>query len=161
MNRRDTRVGVFAVLMGLTCGYDATAMAGALLLVTDHFGLTTTGQGSLFSATAAGWIAGALPAGRLVGAIGRRRTLFALVGLYLVGTAVAVSAGGPVWLDVGRFVQGTAIGVAIVATPVFIAESASTRVRGRIAVLYQVATSLGCALGTSAATSWPAAGSGG
>ncbi|CAL9498300.1 Arabinose-proton symporter [Actinosynnema sp. ALI-1.44] len=147
MNHRDTRVGVFAVLMGLTCGYDATAMAGALLLVTDYLGLTTTGQGSLYSATAAGWIAGALPAGRLVGAIGRRRTLFGLVGLYLVGTAVAVSAGGLVWLDIGRFVQGTAIGVAIVATPVFIAESASTRVRGRIAVLYQVATSLGCALG--------------
>lgn len=147
MNNRDTRVGVLAVLMGLTCGYDATAMAGALLLVTDHFGLTTTGQGSLYSATAAGWIAGALLGSRLVAAIGRRRTLFVLAGLYLVGTAVAVSAGGLVWLDAGRFVQGTAIGVAIVATPVFIAESASTRVRGRIAVLYQVATSLGCALG--------------
>lgn len=143
----NTRVGLFAVLMGLTCGYDATAMAGALLQVTDHFGLTTTGQGSLYSATAAGWIAGALLGSRLVTAIGRRTTLLVLIALYLAGTGLAVTAGGLVWLDAGRFVQGTAIGMAIVATPVFIAESASTRARGRIAVLYQVATSLGCALG--------------
>jgi Sugar (and other) transporter len=39
------------------------------------------------------------------------------------------------------------MGVAIVAMPIFLAESASTRSRGRIAVLYQVATSLGCAMG--------------
>ena len=144
---RDTKVSLLAMLKGLTGGYDASAMAGALLLVTGHFRLTATEQGSLFAATGAGWIAGALLGGRLVNTFGRRATLIWLALLYVAATALAVSAQSLAWLDSGRFAQGTTMGVAIVAVPVFIAESASTRARGRIAVLYQVATSLGCALG--------------
>ncbi|MEQ4725237.1 MFS transporter [Nonomuraea sp. B19D2] len=136
-----------AMIMGLTCGYDATAMAGALLLVTDHFALTTTQQGSLYAAPAAGWIVGALLGSRLVNTLGRRTALLGLTLLYIAATFLAVTSGNLVWLDSSRFVQGTAIGIAIVATPIFIAESASTRARGRIAVLYQVATSFGCAMG--------------
>jgi MFS family permease len=144
---QDAKVSVLAMLKGLTGGYDASAMAGALLLVTNHFKLSTTQQGSLFAATAAGWIAGALLGSRLVGTIGRRATLIWLALLYVAATALAVTAQDLVWLDSMRFVQGTMMGVAIVAMPIFIAESASTRARGRIAVLYQVATSLGCAMG--------------
>ncbi|NUT47635.1 MAG: MFS transporter, partial [Saccharothrix sp.] len=113
----------------------------------DHFSLTSTAQGALYAAPAAGWIVGALLGGRLVDAVGRRTTLLGLALLHAAATAAAVTATDPVWLGASRFAQGTAIGIAIVATPVFIAESASTRARGRIAVLYQVATSLGCALG--------------
>jgi MFS family permease len=136
-----------AVLKGLTGGYDASAMAGALLLVTDDFRLTTTQQGSLYAATAVGWIAGALLGGKLINTLGRRATLIWLALLYVAATALAVTSETLVWLDSSRFVQGTMMGVAIVAMPIFIAESASTRARGRIAVLYQVATSLGCAMG--------------
>jgi MFS family permease len=135
------------MLKGLTGGYDASAMAGALLLVTDHFRLTTTQQGLLYAATAAGWIVGALLSSRLVNTLGRRATLIWLALLYVAATALAVTSENLVWLDSSRFVQGTMMGVAIVAMPIFIAESASTRARGRIAVLYQVATSLGCAMG--------------
>jgi MFS family permease len=144
---QDTKVGVLALIMGLTCGYDATAMAGALVQVTDHFALTTTQQGSLYAATAAGWIVGAVLGSRLVNAFGRRTTLLGLTLLYLAATALAVTSVDLVWLGSSRFAQGIAIGIAIVTTPIFIAESASTRARGRIAVLYQVTTSLGCAMG--------------
>jgi MFS family permease len=140
-------VSLLAMLKGLTGGYDASAMAGALLLVTDHFRLTTAQQGSLYAATAAGWIVGALLGGRLVNALGRRATLIWLALLYVAATALAVTSENLMRLDASRFVQGTMMGVAIVAMPIFIAESASTRARGRIAVLYQVATSLGCAMG--------------
>lgn len=145
--RHDTKVSRLAVFKGLTGGYDASAMAGALLLVTGHFRLTATQQGSLFAATAAGWIAGALLGSKLVNALGRRATLIWLALLYVAATAFAVMSQNLAWLDSSRFAQGTMMGVAIVAMPIFIAESASTRARGRIAVLYQVATSLGCAMG--------------
>ncbi|MFJ6617903.1 MFS transporter [Kitasatospora sp. NPDC091335] len=144
---QDAGVGLLAVLKGVTGGYDASAMAGALLLVTDHFGLTTAQQGSLYAATSAGWIAGVLLGSRLVVTLGRRATLIWLALLYVAATALAVTAQNVVWMDASRLVQGTMMGVAIVAMPIFIAESASTRARGRIAVLYQVATSFGCALG--------------
>ncbi|MHA6760978.1 MFS transporter [Streptacidiphilus sp. PAMC 29251] len=145
--RLDTHVGFLAIAMGLTCGYDATAMAGALLLVTHRFALTTTQQGLLYATSAAGTIVGALLSGRLVNALGRRTTLLWMTFLYLAATVPAVTSRNPAWLDSSRFAQGTAIGIAIVATPILIAESASTRARGRIAVLYQVATAFGCALG--------------
>jgi MFS family permease len=144
---RDTKVSLVALAMGLTYGYDGAAMAGALLLVTDHFGLTTTQQGSLYAAPAAGMILGALLGGRLTTAFGRRATLLGLTVLYAAATALAITASNLLWLDASRVLQGTAIGIAIVATPVFIAESASTDRRGRIAVLYQVATASGCSIG--------------
>lgn len=144
---QDGKVSLLAIFKGLTGGYDATAMAGALLLVSGHFRLTTTQQGSLFAAMAGGWIASVLLGGRLVNALGRRATLIWLALLYVAATALTVTSQNLVWLDSSRLVQGTMMGVAIVAMPIFIAESASTRARGRIAVLYQVATSLGCAMG--------------
>ena len=144
---QDAEVAVLAVFKGMTGGSDASAMAGALLLVTNHFGLTTTQQGTLFAATSAGWIIGTVLGGKLVDRLGRRRTLIWLALLYAAATALAVTSQNLVWLDSSRLVQGTTMGVAIVAMPIFIAESASTGARGRIAVLYQVATSLGCAMG--------------
>lgn len=46
-----------------------------------------------------------------------------------------------------RFLLGLTIGVSVVVVPVFVAESAATKVRGALLVLYQVATVTGIILG--------------
>ncbi|MFD7137219.1 MFS transporter [Streptomyces sp. NPDC059894] len=143
----NNKLAVFALAMGLTYGYDGTAMAGALLQVTSHFNLGTAQQGTLFAAAAFGMIAGAVLGGRLANGLGRRVTLIGLALLYTGAALTAATSQTLIWLDGARFVQGTAIGISIVVAPIFIAESATTQARGRIAVLYQVATAFGAAGG--------------
>jgi MFS family permease len=85
-------------------------------------------------------IVGVLGAGRLVTAWGRQRTLLLTAIGSTILAAVSPAVAHLVWLDATRFVLGAGVGVAIVVAPVFIAEAAPIAARGRIAVLYQVAT---------------------
>jgi sugar porter (SP) family MFS transporter len=73
----------------------------------------------------------------------------------LSGLAVSVPM-----LLVARLLLGLTIGVSVVVVPVFVAESAPTKVRGALLVLYQVATVVGIivgylvAYGLAATESW-------
>ncbi|MFC0505536.1 MFS transporter [Micromonospora costi] len=140
---RDRRLALVVVALGATYGYDGAVMAGAQLFVTDRLGLSTTEQGTLHASTIVGLILGTLVAARLADAYGRRRTLVAAAaGFTLVATLSPVVAH-LVWLDSTRLLLGVGMGVILVVTPIFIAESASAAARGRIGVLYQVATVAG------------------
>src|ERR1700712_2741398 len=54
-----------------------------------------------------------------------------------IATSLAF-AGGIVFLDVARFLVGLTVGVTLVTTPVFIAESSPAKTRGSLLVSYQV-----------------------
>ncbi|MGI5214537.1 MFS transporter [Plantactinospora sp. CA-290183] len=132
-----------AVATGLNYGYFGAAMAGAQLFLTPQLRLDTTEQGSLFAVPIVGMILGTLLAGRLVAVLGRKRTLLGMA----VGAAVLAAASPLVahllWLNATRWLLGLAMGVTSVVVPIFIAESAPTATRGRIAVMHQVATVAG------------------
>ncbi|MEE6261144.1 MFS transporter [Plantactinospora sonchi] len=139
------RTTAVAVATGLNYGYFGAAMAGAQLFLTPRLGLDTTEQGSLFAVPIVGMLLGTALAGRLVMALGRKHTL-----LWMAVGATVFSAASPLvaellWLNVTRFLLGVAIGVTSVVVPIFVAESAPTASRGRIAVLHQVATMGGVA----------------
>ncbi|MGI5146927.1 MFS transporter [Plantactinospora sp. CA-294935] len=134
------RTTAVAVATGLNYGYFGAAMAGAQLFLTPRLGLDTTAQGSLFAVPVVGMILGTVLAGRLVTVLGRKRTL-----LWMAVCATVFSAASPLvaellWLNVTRFLLGLVMGVTSVVVPIFVAESAPTARRGRIAVLHQVAT---------------------
>jgi sugar porter (SP) family MFS transporter len=107
-----------------------------------------------------GEVLGALAGGALANAIGRRRSMLLIAASYagfavLSGLAVSVPM-----LLVARLLLGLTIGVSVVVVPVFVAESAPTKVRGALLVLYQVATVVGIivgylvAYGLAATESW-------
>ncbi|GAB3965262.1 MFS transporter [Plantactinospora veratri] len=134
------RTTAVAVATGLNYGYFGAAMAGAQLFLTPRLGLDTTAQGSLFAVPIVGMILGTVLAGRLVAALGRKYTL-----LWMAVGAAVFSAASPLvaellWLNVTRFLLGLVLGVTSVVVPIFVAESAPTARRGRIAVLHQVST---------------------
>ncbi|GAA3778888.1 sugar porter family MFS transporter [Plantactinospora mayteni] len=133
------RTTAVAVATGLNYGYFGAAMAGAQLFLTPRLGLDTTAQGSLFAVPIVGMILGTVLAGRLVAALGRKHTLLWMaVGATLFSAASPLVAELP-WLNVTRFLLGLVMGVTSVVVPIFVAESAPTARRGRIAVLHQVA----------------------
>jgi MFS family permease len=134
------RTAAIAVAAGLNYGYFGAAMAGAQLFLTPALDLSVGEQGSLFAVPVIGMLLGVLLVNRLVTMAGRRATLLAMALIAAVLGAVSPLVADLVWLDATRLLIGVAMGATTVVAPVYIAEAAPTAVRGRIAVLYQVAT---------------------
>jgi sugar porter (SP) family MFS transporter len=145
--RRGLPVGLTAASIGVIYGYDLSSIAGALLFVTDQFGLTTRQQELLTTAVVIGQIAGALCGGALANAIGRKKSMVLIVAGYAVFALLgAVSVSLPMLLA-ARLLLGLTIGVSVVVVPVYVAESAPAAVRGALLTTYQVATISGIILG--------------
>jgi MFS transporter, SP family, galactose:H+ symporter len=145
--RHGLLVGLTAASLGIVYGYDLSNIAGALLFITDEFGLTTRQQELVTTAVVLGEIAGALGAGVLANLIGRRRSMVLVAAGYAVFAMLGAMSDSVPMLLVARLLLGLTIGVSVVVVPVFVAESAPTRVRGSLLAGYQVATVFGIILG--------------
>ncbi|WP_293323881.1 sugar porter family MFS transporter [Mycobacterium sp.] len=146
-SRRGLLVGLTAASVGVIYGYDLSSIAGALLFITDEFRLTTQQQELLTTMVVIGQIAGALGAGALANAIGRKRSMVLIaVGYAMFALLGAVSVSMPMLL-VARVLLGLTIGVSVVVVPVYVAESAPAAVRGALLATYQLATISGLILG--------------
>jgi MFS transporter, SP family, galactose:H+ symporter len=144
---RGLLVGLTAASVGLIYGYDLSIIAGAQLFVTEEFGLHTRQQELLTTMVVLGQIAGALGAGVLANAIGRKKSvLLVLVAYATLALVAALSVSEPMLL-LARFLLGLAIGVSVVVVPVFVAESAPAAVRGSLLTAYQLAIVSGLVIG--------------
>jgi sugar porter (SP) family MFS transporter len=131
-------VGLTAASVGLIYGYDLSIIAGAQLYVTEDFGLTTRQQELLTTMVVLGQIPGALAAGALANAIGRKKSvLLVLVAYAAFALLGALSVSLPMLLA-ARFALGLTIGVSVVVVPVYVAESAPAAVRGSLLTAYQL-----------------------
>lgn len=152
------RIAVAAATIGVIYGYDIGNVSGALLFITEEMGLSPTLQGSVTTVLVAGNIVGALVAGKLATAIGRKKTMIAVVVGYAVFAAWSGLVSDILWLDISRFFLGISIGLSLVVAPVFLAESAPAAIRGALIVGYQVATVTGILI--AYLVDWSLAGSG-
>lgn len=140
-------VGLTAASVGVIYGYDLSGIAGALLFVTDQFGLTTRQQELLTTMVVIGQIAGAFGASVLANAIGRKKSMVLIAVSYAMFALLgALSVSMPMLL-VARLLLGLTIGVTVVIVPVYVAESAPAAVRGSLLTAYQVAIVSGIILG--------------
>ncbi|QNI05864.1 sugar porter family MFS transporter [Mycobacterium kubicae] len=145
--QRGLLVGLTAASVGVIYGYDLSSIAGALLFITKDFGLTTRQQELITTMVVIGQIVGALAAGALANAIGRKKSMVLITMGYAVFALLgAVSVSVPMLL-VARLLLGVTIGVSVVVVPVYVAESAPAAVRGSLLTAYQVATVSGIILG--------------
>jgi len=131
-----------------------SSIAGALLFITDQFGLTTRQQELLTTMVVIGQIAGALVGGALANAIGRKRSMVLIVVGYAAFALLGAVAVSMPMLLAARLLLGLTIGVSVVVVPVYVAESAPAAVRGALLTAYQLATVSGLILGYLAATCW-------
>jgi sugar porter (SP) family MFS transporter len=147
LSRGGLLVGLIAIGIGVVSGYDVSSVGGALLFITDDFGLTTRHQELVTTALTIGDIAGAIIAGALANSVGRKKSLtLVLVGYAVFAVLSATAVSLPV-LVATRLLAGVAIGVSFVVVPVFVAESAPAAVRGSLLVAYQAANVFGAAVG--------------
>lgn len=137
------RVAIVAALGGFLFGYDISIISGALIFLKSEFNLDPYQQGFAVSSAAIGCIAGPLVAVALSDAIGRRRTLFVaavLLGVSALGTAIPKDM---LQFNLFRIVGGVGVGLASVVSPMYIAEMAPARLRGRLVSVNQLAIVIG------------------
>ena len=145
--RRGLLVGLTAASVGIIYGYDLSIIAGAQLFVTEDFGLTTRQQELLTTMVVIGQIAGALGAGVLANAIGRKKSIVLIVVAYAMFALLDALSVSLSMLLAARLLLGLTIGVTVVVVPVYIAESAPAAVRGSLLTAYQLTIVSGLVVG--------------
>ncbi|UQA91834.1 sugar porter family MFS transporter [Streptomyces halobius] len=149
-SRTSHRTGkLFALtgaVVGVIYGYDTGSISGALVFLSRDFHLTEAEMGLVTSILVFGSIVGALIGGKLADALGRKAAMLIVAASYAVFVALSALAPNVVVLDAVRFLLGVAIGISIVAAPLYIAESTPARIRGASVAAYQVATVAGIAI---------------
>jgi sugar porter (SP) family MFS transporter len=136
-------VGLVIMLAGALFGYDQGVISGALDGIQKQFSVGTFLLEVITSWVTLGAMAGALVAGGLADRLGRRMTIVIAAVLFVIGALLESLAPGAGVLVVGRLLVGFGVGVASVAAPLYAAEMAPARVRGRMVSLYQLAITVG------------------
>lgn len=132
---RSTIVGA---LGGLLFGFDTAVIAGTTHQLTSVFALSTARLGITVSVALWGTVAGCLFAGVLGQKIGGREALRWMACLYIVSAIGCAFAWSWPALVVFRFIGGLGIGGSSVLGPVYIAELAPAKWRGRLVGLFQI-----------------------
>ena len=151
-----------AALGGLLFGYDTGVISGALLFLKKSFALNATQQEIATSSVLVGAIIGALIAGRVNDALGRKKTLLILAAIFTVGALLTAFAPNFAIFIICRIIVGLGIGAAASVVPVYISEIAPSRLRGTLVTFNQLAITLGIAVSywvdlayAGAGMSWP------
>ena len=128
---------VVAALGGLLFGFDTAVISGATSALSRTFDLSPRGLGLTVSIALWGTVVGALLASIPGDRFGRRDSLRGLAILYLVSALGCAFAWNWPSLVFFRFVVGLAIGGSSVLGPMYIAEIAPAKWRGRLVGFFQ------------------------
>ena len=142
---RWTILGITAVvaLGGLLFGYDTGVIAGSQLYFTEYFDLSPGEQGWAVSSALYGCLLGALASGYLTRQISRKYTLIISALLFSASAYGSGVADSLTELVVYRIIGGLGVGMASMAAPMYIAEIAPPKERGRMVAYYQLAVVIG------------------
>jgi len=137
---RSTAVGA---LGGLLFGFDTVVIAGTTGQLTQVFHLSPRSLGLTVSIALWGTVVGCILAGSVGQRIGGRNALRIMAVLYIVSAIGCAFSWSWLSLMVFRFIGGLGIGGSSVLGPVYIAELAPARWRGRLVGCFQVNVVLG------------------
>lgn len=141
-----------AVLAILTCwllvvfdGYDLIVYGTvqSSLLAMDDWGLTPTTMGTIGSLAFVGMMIGALGAGRLADALGRRRTILACAMIFSTLTILCAFAPNPVVFGLLRLLSGIGLGGLVPSANAMVAELVPDRWRSTMATLMMSGVPIG------------------
>lgn len=130
-------------LGGLLYGYDMGVISGALLYLKNDIPLTPSMQGLVVASMLFGAIFGSGFSGPLSEKLGRRRLVFIISIIFIVGTLVLALAPTVEIVVLGRFIIGLAVGGSTAIVPVYLSELAPTDARGSLSSLNQLMITIG------------------
>ncbi len=128
---------VVAALGGLLFGFDTAVIAGTTAGLTTAFALTPGSLGLTVAIALVGTVIGSMIAGFPGDRYGRRDSLRVMAVLYLISALGCAFAWDWYSLVFFRFIGGLAIGGSSVLGPMYIAEIAPAKLRGRLVGVFQ------------------------
>jgi SP family arabinose:H+ symporter-like MFS transporter len=128
---------VVAALGGLLFGFDTAVIAGATQALKTLYQLSPFYEGFTVASALVGTVIGSMLAGIPGDRYGRRDSLRGMAVLYVVSALGCAFAWNWTVLVVFRFIGGLAIGGSSVLGPMYIAEIAPAKWRGRLVGLFQ------------------------
>ena len=138
LNRYLIKATGVGALGGLLFGFDTAVIAGTTQQLTSIFHLTPFTLGVTVAVALAGTVIGAMCSGVLGQKIGGRESLRIMAILYTISSIGCAFAWSWDALLVFRFIGGLGIGGCSVLGPVYIAELAPPKWRGRMVGLFQI-----------------------
>ncbi len=133
-------------LGGLLFGFDTAVIAGATHALSAEYQLDATALGFTVSAALWGTVVAAMMSGVPGEKFGARETLRVAALLYVISALGCAFAWDWYSLIVFRFIGGLGIGCSSVLGPVYIAELAPAKWRGRLVGLFQINVVIGILL---------------
>lgn len=141
-----TAISLIAALGGLLFGYDTAVINGAIGFLEVHFDLTPAMKGWTSSSALLGCVIGVSFAGAFSDWLGRKQTLV-LAGVLFLGSSLGTALPQTLTqLVVFRILAGVGVGIASMASPMYIAEVSPARFRGRMVSVNQFAIVTGMLL---------------
>ena len=132
-----------SALAGFLFGFDTIVISGAEKKIQELWELSGTMHGLCMSSALWGTVLGAVVGGWPTDRFGRKRTLLWIGWLYFISAVGSGIAPEEYTFMLARFIGGVGVGVATVASPLYISEISPPNLRGRLAGLFQFNIVLG------------------
>ena len=126
-----------AAMGGLLFGYDTAVISGAIGFMEKFFHLSPAQTGWAASCVLLGCVLGASCAGMLCDRFGRRTSLLIAATLFMIssiGTSIPIDLN---FFVIFRIIGGIGVGIASIASPMYIAEISPARLRGGMVAVNQ------------------------
>jgi SP family arabinose:H+ symporter-like MFS transporter len=136
-------IASIATFGGFLFGYDLSLMGGAINYLRDQFHLSEAAVGFTGGSATLGCMLGPFLGSWFCDRIGRERTLMAAALLLAVGALMTALAPNLTLFNIFRIVGGVGVGLCSIASPMYIAEVAPPKSRGRLGIMYQMAIVVG------------------
>ncbi|MBB6241465.1 sugar porter family MFS transporter [Rhodanobacter sp. MP1X3] len=134
---------ILAALAGLMFGLDIGVISGATQFIQKDFNINNHAIELIVSAMTLGAAIGALLAGWMSSALGRKKSLIIGAIIFILGSLLCAFSWSPITLIGSRIVLGLAIGIATFTAPLYLAEVAPEHIRGSMISLYQLMITIG------------------
>ena len=141
-----TKSALTGALGGLLFGFDTAVIAGVTHSLSTHYHLSDNQLGFTVAIALIGTVIGSLSSGVLGQRIGSRAALRIMGVLYVLSALGCAMAGPWSMFLVFRFIGGLGIGGSSVLGPIYIAELAPAKWRGRLVGLFQINIVIGILL---------------
>jgi len=139
-------VALIVALGGFLMGFDASVISGVVGFIEVEFVLTKAQLGFAVACLTLTSTLGMVVSGPLSDKLGRKKVLVYASVLFFISALLSALAQGFISLVVARMIGGFGVGAALILAPMYIAEMAPPKLRGRMVSFNQLNIVLGISI---------------